>query len=126
MIQANELRIGNLIEFKKHDPSQIYSKPKWELMEVTYGDHSNIVSRPNDFRPIPLTEEWIEKFGFVYDKVFDIYSNKSGHELMFVKDGYIEFYLYEYGGPFKCVEYVHQLQNLYFALTQTELELKQI
>ena len=69
--------------------------------------------------PIPLTEEWLLKFGFK-DKsmalphiVFDVANaltwNESSKTLTF-----------GYYGELKC-EYVHQLQNLYFALTGEEL-----
>ena len=86
------------------------------------------VDYPERFAPIKLTEEWLLKFGFSVrkslgfeaydlDDTYTIYYNTTatpyGFELSFGVDFEIE------------IKHVHQLQNLYFALTGDELELKQ-
>lgn len=69
---------------------------------------------------IPLTEEWFIKFGFEKRKNY------------FIKDGEYRFTLAdekvymqvgedELGCYLLTIQYVHQLQNLYFALMNTEL-----
>jgi hypothetical protein len=79
--------------------------------------------RTQDFQPIPLTEEWLLNFGFEYhhdtphpNKVFRKLHTEGFIDLEQIKH-------YYYGGSFTSVEcrYVHQLQNLYFALTGKEL-----
>jgi hypothetical protein len=83
----------------------------------------------NSMNPIPLTEEWLLKFGFERHH-FD-YSNG----VIYIKDvpNNNEFkwgvYPFELGSGFiinksKNLKYVHQLQNLYFALTNEELTMK--
>ena len=82
-----------------------------------------------DYEPIPLTEEWLERFGFSVrkslgfeaydlDDTYTIYYNTTatpyGFELSFGVDFEIE------------IKHVHQLQNLYFALTGEELTIKTI
>jgi hypothetical protein len=109
-MNAKELRIGNWYQW--------YAEGKYYEYQV---EGIDLIQNYENFEPIPLTEDWLLKFGFKYDKPQDLYSHKSGHDLMFVKDGYVEFYLYEYGGAFKILEFVHQLQNLFFALTEQEL-----
>ena len=71
--------------------------------------------------PIPLTEEWLLKFGFVPEKMEDGFLS---YRLKFVDISmpYFEF-TYDYGTESFEVKYVHQLQNLFFALTGTELTL---
>ena len=115
MIQANELRIGNLIK---------HVSKKDEYLETDVQRLANVSRNPIPYKPIPLSEEWLLKFGFKYDKPHDLFS-KYGFDIQLLDDG-IEFYIGEYGSYFTLLNYVHQLQNLYFALTQTELELKQI
>ncbi len=70
--------------------------------------------------PIPLTEEWLERFGFTFDTVCYY---KDEFLIGAFKDGYawLRFGTLDR----ECLEltYVHQLQNLYSALTGTELEL---
>jgi len=76
----------------------------------------------DNYEFIPLTAEWLVRFGFrkssnfVYyfdsfswdsrDSLFTVYSDWNGEYAYYVK-----------------VEWVHQLQNLYFALTGKELVL---
>lgn len=81
-------------------------------------------------KPIQLTEEWLVKAGFEKEEEYEFgvlicyryiletrktncvfTSNYSTEECIYVN--------YNQGGV--DIEYVHQLQNLYFALTGTEL-----
>ena len=114
MIAANELRIGNYVYDANNELTQVNSIVDGAInYELDYGDcyFENI-------NPIPITEEWLLKLGF------------EKHNYIFRKDGFqftfdkkiipIKFY----GGAIKNtnIKYIHQLQNLYFALTQKELE----
>ena len=94
-----------------------------------------------DVKPIPLTEEWLLKFGFnkvVYESTNDDFCDEICYELEYKR----EFFM-SYADDFSlalfvdkkthqeelgiCIDayHVHQLQNLYFALTGEELTLKQ-
>lgn len=84
-------------------------------------------------KPIQLTEQWLLDFGFE-DEGGDDYVFVKGENalLLTVEKGSIRtslFYLYgTYNSEYiflKDILYVHQLQNLYFALTQEELILKE-
>jgi hypothetical protein len=83
----------------------------------------------SDCEPIPLTEEWLKRFGFektIADDVnhhFDYYTDEKisagnlwEHDKGFCHD-------YDMGGEIK---HVHQLQNLYHALTGEELKINQL
>ena len=87
------------------------------------------LNRYSVIEPIPLTEEWLLKFGF--ERHHSDYSNS----VIYIKDvpNNNEFkwgvYPLELGSGFiinksKNLKYVHQLQNLYFALTGEELTIK--
>jgi hypothetical protein len=70
-----------------------------------------------DFKPIPLTEKWLLKFGYEkFDKCFSY----KGHDIVLRKDE-ADFYFGEYGDWSRIIYYVHQLQNLYFSLCGEEL-----
>ncbi len=104
-MKANELRIGNLLTFDGYE-AEVTAIPEGEFYE------------DNKFQPIPLTEEWLVRFGF--DKHYDnefLLGNYS-----------IRYGLLYYNG-YRCHEVginsVHSLQNLYFALTDEELKTKQ-
>lgn len=83
--------------------------------------------------PIPLTEQLLLKFGFAWDDADPI---QQGRSLFLNINGRITIVFYlgnssnlslEQDGklidfPSGIVKYVHQLQNLYFALTGEELK----
>lgn len=115
MIQANELRIGNLTqqgEVKNFFESGVH---------VGYGKTYNF----NELEPITLTEEWLLKCGADFKK-------KSNHNECDIQNICFEFnenlnLIYTAGEGVKLsepIEFVHQLQNLYFALTGEELQIK--
>lgn len=80
--------------------------------------------------PIPLTEEWLLKFGFEKNLNSNniIYYILAGKCLLeynlthniadIVKKVHLDLFIE--------IEYVHQLQNLYFALTNEELSLQKL
>ena len=125
-MKANELRIGNYIKFHN-------TITKVEVFSIW----DNLIQSDNfaerqlkDFEPILLTEEWLLKFGFsnregfsynewfigfnpiTHDWMFDI-CWLVGHDYPFYRNGHF------------AIKYVHQLQNLYFALTGEELTIKE-
>jgi hypothetical protein len=101
----NELRIGNWIQDGN------------EFEQITI-DHLNcLYSGRCEYDPITLTEEWLLKFGFEITDNFQTKDRFQTHK----QDGIIWF---EYGYIVVELNYVHQLQNLYFALTNEELTIK--
>lgn len=88
------------------------------------------------FEPIPLTEEWLLRFGFkknepeISDGYFNWWNKEKSVsvdvEYVLTDNGVELLYYYvlqDINGcrPYKHIIYVHQLQNLYFALTGQEL-----
>jgi len=110
-MDANELRIGNYIK-------PIGDFPVWK---VTSRDFEYIENNTKDYEPIPLTEKWLINFGFVkqmgcmFTNKITIRNGIKGKYQLRVSDGL----------DFVFIKHVHQLQNLYFALTGEELTLKQ-
>jgi hypothetical protein len=115
-MEAKEIRIGNLVK----------ARGGVEYVTYIYPEH---IGTPKHLKlpltlvkPIPLTEEWLLKFGFKKNYKLGLYY-KGGHAIDIHREGNAEFYTGEYGGWFVFIEHVHQLQNLYFALTGEELVL---
>ena len=118
-MKATELRIGNWVKL-----SSLTDGTESDIEVGAF--HFNEIGRTvkYQYKPIPLSKEWLERFGFNFDVNSGLYK-KSGFEVEVFNIG-VEFYLGEYGSWFLFVEHVHQLQNLYFALTGEELELKEV
>ena len=108
-MKANELRIGNWYRWYAE---RRYYEYQVEETDFCYGNMVN-------FEPIPLTEEWLVRLGFKkLTQGGSIYKVKDFHVQDFSQLG-----IYECNNHIE-IKYVHQLQNLYFALTGQELELE--
>lgn len=109
IIDAKELRIGNLVQY-----------PLIGILPIETGADIDSVYEAAG-TPIPLTSEWLERCGFVKDILFE---NQS--PTYFLGDFFIDsstFQPTDAGFPIAKykIQYLHQLQNLYFALTGEEL-----
>ena len=112
-MNAKELRIGNIIQ------STEFKNP----FSVDYQNIGLVLLEPDKYEPVNLTPEWLVSRGFHYDGItfwsdkMDEFNIMLGH--------------YAGGNIYLCtmlsiihsieIQYVHQLQNLYFALTGEEI-----
>lgn len=117
MIQPTELRINNWVYSiqlaKEVQISSIDNENVSFINEVTWD-----YNEPDTIEPIVLSEEVLLKCGFELneDKTLFVIKN-CGLRLMDIASSY-----YRANFPIKAdVIYLHQLQNLYFALTNQEL-----
>lgn len=122
-MKANEFRLGSLFGYK----GCIYAANVIRDNFV-YGKNVNGFA-PGEFpldkiNPIPLTEEWLSKFGFEKSEKdkegYQIWIF-NGDECIFRIKHIIYFYLCDTNYFGTEIRYVHELQNLYFALTGQEL-----
>lgn len=109
-MDARELRIGNLVNYKRI-PSSINAN---SILAIVNGS--------GKYTPIPLTPEWLEKAGF---------QNNGQNEFakpdwsVVLRHRIKTYHVYQAFGVADCfVSNVHELQNLYFALIGEELEFK--
>lgn len=120
---VKDLRIGNLIEWSGH----------LNVVEAifTHADNApTVMCNPleaerelSEFSPIPLTEDWLIRLGF--EKVNHIHGYTFWHHKEYrlsiydTKTEWMSAYVKHH-----C-KYIHQVQNLIFALTGKELEVKE-
>lgn len=88
----------------------------------------------NILQPIPLTSEWLGKFGFVNHGYYLLFWDKDGIQIVGMDIKTNNGYCWNWNSSVDLnpkqhkqidILYVHQLQNLYFALTGKELTIKQ-
>ena len=118
MIQAKELRIDNLV-FRK-----FYGKEDKEVREMILPYFSQL----DRLEPIQVTKYWLFNLGFEYDKTWDrfIVFETAAFSLYASFDDINGFQIWFENAFSECplnIEYVHQLQNLYYSLSGEELTL---
>lgn len=131
-MEAQELRIGNLLllnnsEFRPRETGKVITVTavSTDTLKPSIGCKVDEYTYFGQFieylEPIPLTDEWLIKAGFERQKQYmgRVY-NKSIMQLQNEDDGWVD----GYDTVIPLTKYVHQLQNLYFALTGKELDIK--
>lgn len=108
-----------------------------EIKNTAFGDYQVVgldgrILWANEINPIPLTDQWLLKFGFT-EEMFDytihtgeFYNGSIGILLVTTIGVSPKFQLkYEMKCTQTIIQYVHQLQNLYFCLTGEELKINE-
>ena len=138
-MKVTELRIGNFvyginrrseIHLPDYNPCKVLQIELFNTEILPIEQNPAIVEKwfrvaNPDLSPIPLTEEWLLKFGFYFDLKtdYDGYwkKYKEGFEIRIYKfEDYFEYGWQLGHDPIK-IKYVHHLQNLYYVLTGGEL-----
>ena len=114
-MKGNELRIGNWVDWNGENGvvSQILEH------EVVFkcGEDTLI----SELKPIELTEEILLKCGFTENKFSYIYEDDT-RVSVYVNDNF--FFCQIDNVVINNIKFLHQLQNIYFALTNEELTIK--
>jgi hypothetical protein len=121
MISAKDLRIGNKIYLELGLPGLNVH----EVMPQDIADIANGRITPASIEGIRLSEEWLNKCGF--DKGQLKHKDPQFWLEVDVKSGIIEIgdvQQWEHSWIEISVQYLHQLQNLYYALTGEELTIQ--
>ena len=130
-MKVNELRIGNyvLIPHNKLNKEEGYFK----ATVAKIGDFGFVVTA-EDYQPIPLTDEWFEKWGFYKDGEYwsrDLFDYKYCFKYRNWADNWAFYQEYtdssnpkddgvKYPISFD-IKYVHHVQNIWFALLHEEI-----
>ena len=132
-MKETELRIGNLVKFYDEGGEIVHitgiykSNGSWFVdywFDCTGVKGSSLLQ---EFEQIPITEEWLLKFGFKVSPAGNsIYLPVPELKAEIHFEGFMKklvCVLYCSTGSFipNNIQHIHQLQNLYFALTGEEL-----
>lgn len=119
-MKTQELRIGNYVNYKG-------AEVIWTSDDFGEIDHSDIMSF---VKPIPLTEQWLKDLGFERNSnyftiktswYFDISNIRQQTKLKIKFTSARNWRVESPANRSIYITSIHQLQNLYFALTGKEL-----
>ena len=127
-MKLNELRIGNYIKLMLNDED-------FAIVQVTLNDLEAVDNKKGVYEPMPLKEEWLLKHNFFVEN-FDYSIPISDCEVVWLtlipQDEDCTAYSVcvtqtdedelDQNVFLSDISYVHQVQNLYFALTGNELK----
>ncbi len=116
-MQANELRIGNYIQNNGGGQETVFGIKEKSVI-VLFAD-----ADINIFEPIPLTEEWLVRLGFTKDKLDDNWYFPTNRIYPIYQRGK-RFGFNGAGMSVREFEFVHELQNLVYAMSKHELCVK--
>lgn len=134
-VTVRDLRIGNYIKIRQDN---FHFQ---EILQINKGSVCIEDAISDEFvgvdiievEPIKISKDWVEKLGFIFiirnmwELKIDFYTKLQFYEN---QDDYITLFVQNYNNgerisdthlALKNVKHVHQVQNLYFALTGREL-----
>lgn len=131
-IKPNELRIGNWVQSPLGDFMKVEIIGHADMPDYVFAKSETGFGQ-NKFNPIPLTPEILEACGFMDNKTREVGKSDDiiewGHENAEIRKeaGEYEYILSfdEWGSrqDSVTVKYLHQLQNIYFAINGEELKI---
>ncbi len=119
-MKSSDLRIGNLVDLGNRI-AKVTEINHLACVVVDLEETQDTIEDYERVKGIILTEEWLEKFGFKRSGLY----NLKDEVYIYDEYGLIDTgFEYRFNYTQIKLKYVHQLQNLYFALTEEELEIK--
>ena len=129
-MEAKNFRIGNIIRPFTQDGYEL------EIRPLKASEFFMVDNHPESTKPVELTKDWLIKFGFTDGN--KCYKNAYSFEVLktdfYLRPSYQDGLYWGFNisdekldcelNDVKPLKYVHELQNLFFAITGTELELK--
>lgn len=130
-LTASELRTGNLIQTDYEGTMEVVNinSERLEYIDAKKPNYRAIGRFELAFvKPIPLTEEWLLKFGFekvsrTWRFILPVGICELGIRYSSANPSYYSAFINEQFMT-REIQYVHQLQNLFFAITNEELIIK--
>ena len=124
-MDAKTLRLGNIVRSKTNGIGKV--EQVGSSINSNYVEGRSIDGNywENSFLPVEITPKWLIDFGFTPK------TKLSGHNGFYLDGWYLikekDIYQFIPAGSsqiMKEIKYLHELQNLFFAITGRELELK--
>lgn len=112
-MKAIDLRIGNKIE-RVGETHEVF-----HISQLSIGTNKHAMDGIENYTPILLSDEWLVNLGFKKSENDNIFKHQKN--FISVTQERDNFNIYVQETSIAVIKYVHQLQNIHFALTGIEL-----
>lgn len=127
-MNSKDFRIGNLVNY--HIEDSMDERKEYDVIShIDYNDLRcfETYEDNSEYKVIPITPEWLESFGFVKEGrhyAMGVHQRLFSGLMKLTFNGKLQMWVFSVGkhSDITRVEFVHQLQNLYYALTGEELQ----
>lgn len=131
-MKSNELRIGNYVDYKGKKDDVYFETSIYGVVGNTIYTENRFMDDEYDYfqddiktvKPIKLKINHIINLGFKETSLMDYYFKELSEIQIEVKNKK-EFHLYFKDEFVRQINFVHELQNIYFALTKEELKINE-
>lgn len=126
-MEGKDLRIGNIISFKGEpvEVIKIYGSGLVQVFSETFQFWDADI-QDGEAEPIPLSEGWLNKFGFKKDHHGYYFEDINSLSFSIDKDGkFLPCYNDRVINQHLRIFHLHQLQNLYYVLTGQDITINQ-
>lgn len=124
MIPIHELQIGSWVKFPFAEAQIIKLTPS----NAYYANPDGSIDYPfGNLKPIPLTQEWLKRMGFLRLKAmrgFAYIKDNYNYTIGQSESGFVFYNSPGNPGKIRDIQYVHQLQLFWAAVTGEKLEVK--
>lgn len=117
MVKISDLRIGNILHPDKNDHTIVATVRAIEENKIGFYEHAPVA--PAQVSAVSLTPLWLAGYSFSYSQEHHIWSKGK-----MILNKAAEGFVFSLGDHCQALVYVHELQNLHFALFAENLEVQ--
>lgn len=117
-MKPNELRFGNIV-YAKNEIETIIGIERQRVVVFANGMINGEGVEYKDIKGIPLTADLLRRFGFTAIEDSNYYDDQYGNQLYFKGDSAI--WVFNSHPIRHDIKYLHELQNIYYALIGAEI-----
>lgn len=117
MVNIAEIRIGNILHPDGNERTIVATVRSIDESKIDFYEHAPAL--PGQAGAVRLSALWLNGYSFSYSEENHSW-RKAGMTLIHTREGF----LFSLGNHSQVLQYVHQLQNLYFALFEENLEVQ--
>lgn len=123
-MDSSELRLGNYVNYEQttHIITGLLREACLSNWFKALDEEDAYLHRYNEISPIPITNKKLRKLGGTFDSGYWVFQDQEGWEVKFFQDKKGLMFIFPKNNV--RLDYIHELQNLFYELTKENLPYK--